>query len=143
MSLRRPKSQPDRWTGTFGDILCAEGGEAELTSIDYRAVVEPRSLKFLLHSGTVGSATAIASKFGGPTGLGGRQAPAEGAIVRTRCRENPRQFDELLLVIQAGTRGAMVDQVTLHYREGGQQFSTVANWIYAMCGTDVNVSGCE
>lgn len=141
-SLRQPKSAPDRWMGTFGDLLCTTTAHPlEVVSVDYTAPVEPQSLEFLLHAGEMGSATPVASKHGGPKGLDGEVVAAVGSSLRVPCHDED-SFQELLLVMAAGRGGAVVNQVTIGYRQDGEEFTKVIDWTYAMCGPEVDIPQC-
>ena len=162
---------PDRapWKGTFGyNLLCANDTDAELvlTGVRWTSRVAPKSTRPLLRTvaaeeiaagdplryeplfSVIGSpprwAEPYAERDGSPDG--DFSADLAGTRIDQPC-DRPRDikagFTELVLVLEAGRRGADVDGFSIDYTRDGDPHVLEVDQRMVLCGTRTPVRFCD
>jgi hypothetical protein len=164
------KDMPMPWTGAFGYILpCLEtGGVATIQDVRWTEEVRPRSLKVMVRRVSDEEAdlpfhkrTWEATPFFSVTGTppdwsepyadsdirGSFSEEVSGLRVANRCRTGGRErgegFTELVLVMEAGRRGAEITELFIDYEHDGRQYTHRTEHRFYLCGDDVKKGGCR
>lgn len=156
ISLGPPKRGASRWSLTFSLIpLCTlDGSRVTLESVSWRTKTPGLEIDAAVRQ-VPEAAKRDPSIDYEPFVLRGRPehrpdfggtfiSEVAGVEVSQACDEIEPELarTDLAIVLTADERGAMIDRLAVTYDSSGHRHELIINWSVALCGRDVDDSGC-
>jgi hypothetical protein len=154
VSIRKPRRAPKLWSASFGArVICADR-DVRIESVTPSWRVAPRDYRVLVRStdldssqqpptryiSATGSAPDFAEPYASEDPMVGEVTPAVGTEISRRCTDKVdlRQSQELILVVEAGRKGADLKRIEVVWSHGGETGRVLLRkYRMVVCGTEV------